>query len=52
MNKEELKKQLQGRSSDELREAMQVLYTANVPNKDELIETANVYSEVLKERGE
>lgn len=51
MKKEELKKQLRSRSNEELMEAMRILYTAKVPNHEELVETANVYSEVLKERG-
>ena len=51
MKKEELKKQLRSRSNEELREAMRILYTAKTPNHEELVETANVYSEVLKERG-
>lgn len=51
MKKEELKKQLRNCSNEELREAMRILYTAKTPNHEELVETANVYSEVLKESG-
>ena len=51
MKKEELKKSLRNRSNEELREAMVILYTAKVPNHEELVELGNIYAEVLKERG-
>lgn len=52
MKKQELKESLRNRSNEELREAMVILYTAKVPNHEELVELGNIYAEVLKERGE